>query len=204
MIASSASRHTQLKMVSTGLGIRDLAVIGDQRTAAVLTSEGAILCYCPGRFDHPSLLAGLLDPNGGAWLIDLPGSSPAGRKYVDESAVLKTRLAVGTDECTVTDWMPAGPKAPSGLICRIFSEMPRAANITLRQRPDYGRTSADIVSIGNSVCINGSAHYLYASHPMVVEDDTVGFTLAEGEIGWAVLPTRHWIRHRRAATSIDG
>lgn len=31
--------------------ICDLAVIGDRRTAAVVARNGAILWYCPGRFD---------------------------------------------------------------------------------------------------------------------------------------------------------
>lgn len=61
----------------TEVDIRDLAVIGDRRTAAVVARNGAILWYCPDRFDRPSLFAGLLDPAGGAWSVHLPMARPA-------------------------------------------------------------------------------------------------------------------------------
>ena len=41
--------------------IRDLALIGDQRTAAVINTTGEIVWYCPQRFDAPSIFASLLD-----------------------------------------------------------------------------------------------------------------------------------------------
>ncbi|TPW00494.1 MAG: Trehalase [Beijerinckiaceae bacterium] len=172
---------------STDIAIRDLAVIGDRRTAAVLTRDGTILWYCPGRFDRPSLLAGLLDPNGGAWRIDLPGATPAGRGYLEESGVLETWLRVGVSEWAVTDWMPAGADAPSGLICRLFSAAPCEARVSLKPCPDYARAAPGLVRLDDSVRIGGGGHHLYASHQMVVEGEAVVFTLPEGETGWAVL-----------------
>ena len=47
--------------------LRDLGIIGDRRTAAIVTRAGSVVWYCPGQFDAPSLLAGLVDPaRGGA------------------------------------------------------------------------------------------------------------------------------------------
>ncbi len=101
--------------------IRDLAVIGDQRTAALLTKDGEVLWYCPRRFDRPSLLAGLLDPErGGRWRVELPGASFAGRRYLADSGVLETRYAVLQDTWVLTDWMPRGKHVPSG-ICRFVA-----------------------------------------------------------------------------------
>jgi GH15 family glucan-1,4-alpha-glucosidase len=174
-------------VVSTDVAIRDLAVIGDQRTAAVLARDGTILWYCPGRFDHPTLFAGLLDPNGGAWRIDLPGITPVRRRYLSESGVLETVLRVGLDEWSVTDWMPMGRDSPTGLICRLFSAAPRDARISLEPRPDYARADPDLVQFDSSVRIDGSRHFLYASHQMFVEGDKAVFTLPTGETGWAVL-----------------
>ena len=171
----------------TRLDIRDLAIIGDQRTAAVLTRDATVVWYCPGRFDHPSLLAGLLDPNGGTWRIDLPGARPARRMYLEESGVLETRLRVGLGECAVTDWMTAGPDAPRGLVCRLFAEAPGEARVSLEPRPDYARTASDLVRLEHSVGIGNGGHRLYASHRLIVEGNAVVFTLPQGEAGWAVL-----------------
>jgi GH15 family glucan-1,4-alpha-glucosidase len=177
----------QPAVASTDVAIRDLAVIGDQRTAAVLARDGTILWYCPGRFDQPTLLAGLLDPKGGAWRIDLSGIIPARRRYLSESGVLETVLRVGLDEWSVTDWMPMGRDTPTGLICRLFSAPPRDTRISLEPRPDYARAAPDLVQFDNSVRIGGSGHFLYASHQMLVEGDKAVFTLPKGENGWAVL-----------------
>ena len=167
--------------------VRDLAIIGDQRTAAVVARDGTVLWYCPGRFDHPSIFAGLLDPNGGAWEIHLPGSSPLRRRYVEESGVLETCLGVGHREWAVTDWMPAGPTAPCGLVCRLFSAAPHGARVSLGARPDYGRVAPDLALHDGSVRIGGSGHHLYASHPLVINRDAVVFYVPEGETAWAVL-----------------
>jgi alpha,alpha-trehalase len=51
--------------------IRDLAMIGDRRTAALLTTTGTIVWYCPRRFDSPSLFASLLDSQAGFWAVQL-------------------------------------------------------------------------------------------------------------------------------------
>jgi hypothetical protein len=140
-------------MVSTDIG--DLALIGDRRTAAILARDGTVLWYCPGRFDHPSLLAGLLDPGGGAWRIELPGAAPAGRRYLGDSGVLETHLRACGRDLTVTDWMPAGPKTPRGLVCRLFSATPNEARIVLEPRPDYGRAALSLDHRGRSVRIGG-------------------------------------------------
>lgn len=56
--------------------IRELGLIGDRRTAALVTQWGDIVWYCPGRFDYPSVLATLLDLNkGGFWGIELPAAT---------------------------------------------------------------------------------------------------------------------------------
>ena len=174
----------------TGIGIRDLAVIGDRRTAAVIARDGNILWYCPGRFDHPSVLAGLLDPAGGSWSVDLPGAEPADRRYLGKSGVLETCLRAPGGELTITDWMTAGLDAPAGLLCRFFSAAPGKARVALAPRPDYAR--ATLGSNCPDTCPDGSVRTgggqnLYASHPLIIKGEDAFFTLPEGEPGWAVL-----------------
>lgn len=131
--------------------IRDLAMIGDQRTAAALSNDGAIVWYCPERFDRPSLFAALLDPAGGTWGIDTFGAIPVRRSYVENSAVLKTVLLIAEGEWSVTDWMPMGDEAPRGLICRMFSAAPRDLRIFLTPRPNYAKIPPNMVAGDNFV-----------------------------------------------------
>jgi GH15 family glucan-1,4-alpha-glucosidase len=173
-------------MSKTQTDIRDLAVIGDQKTVAIVATNGSIVWYCPGRFDRPSLFASLLDlEQGGAWTIDLPAARLAGRTYIEDSAVLETRFELADGGFKVTDWMPIEEKWPRA-ICRLFSPAPQAVAISVRPAPDYARSAADLRPVGNGICINGT-QWFYASHPLTMEGGAIRLTLPPREEGWAVL-----------------
>ncbi len=176
--------------------IRDLALVGDRRTAALLTCYGDILWYCPGRFDAPSLFAALLDAEvGGAWKLSLKGIELATRRYLEDSGVLETRISISGGEWTLTDFMPYGAGTPCG-ICRLFSAAPGDISMALQPAPDYARRSPRLELQGEAVAIDGF-QTLYASHPFYVEGDTVRWTLPKGDTGWAVLldePLEHLSR----------
>lgn len=173
-------------MADIRVQIRDLAVIGDRRTSAIVSTDGSIVWYCPGRFDQPSLFAALLDSKkGGAWSMDLSFAQQLGRDYLEDSAVLETRLKLNGGAFKVTDWMSIGEQCPQG-ICRLFSRAPESITVSLLPAPDYARASADLQTVGNSVSINGK-HWLYASHALTVESTAVRMELPVGEEGWAVL-----------------
>jgi GH15 family glucan-1,4-alpha-glucosidase len=166
--------------------IRDLALIGDRRTVALQNREGSIVWYCPGRFDSPSLLAGLLDAeHGGTWTMDLADAKPAGRNYLADSGVLRTRLSCPAGGWTVTDFMPYGPDLPRG-ICRLFHAAPAEVHLNLQPAPDYARRSPKLELRHDAVVID-DAHVLYASHPLHIEGSTVCWTLPQGDQGWALL-----------------
>jgi GH15 family glucan-1,4-alpha-glucosidase len=173
-------------MADLKLKIRDLAVIGDRRTAAMVTMNGSIVWYCPGRFDQPSLFAALLDlEKGGAWNLDLPFVKPLGRDYLEDSAVLETHLKLNGGDLKVTDWMPIGEQCPRG-ICRLFSCAPETIPISLLPAPEYASTAVDLQMVGDGISINGK-RWLYASHALTVESNAVRMKLPAGEEGWAVL-----------------
>ncbi len=173
------------------MDIRNLGVIGDRRTAALLSVDGTVVWYCPGRFDRPSLFASLLDEDhGGAWSVELPGAIGGGRRYLEDSGVLETCLRCDADKFIITDWMPMGEALPTG-ICRQFSAAPKRLVVRLSPAPNYGRASLvieRISGIGNerSVCI-ADQYWLYASHPLQVTASGVYFELPAGAEGWAVL-----------------
>ncbi|PSN80340.1 glycoside hydrolase family 15 protein [filamentous cyanobacterium CCP4] len=166
--------------------IRDLGLIGDRRTAALITTTGAIVWYCPGRFDYPALLAALLDPDhGGGWTVQMPNAASAGRRYLEDSGILETTLATPAGELVITDWMPMGEGTPQG-ICRQFSSAPTDIAITLAPAPDYARRSPQLRPQGQGIQID-ERHYLYASHPLTVSGAKIAFTLPQGETGWCIL-----------------
>lgn len=166
--------------------IAEFGVIGDRHTAALIDRCGQVLWYCPGRFDRPSLLAGLLDSErGGRWAPRLPEASFADRHYLEDSGILRTRLTTPAGDLTFTDWMPMGRDLPRG-ICRQISRAPGDMVLTLQPAPDYGRRPLRVRRQGAAVAID-EAHYLYASHPLDVQDGEVLFTLPAGQSGWACL-----------------
>src|SRR5436305_7838056 len=71
--------------------IGDYAVIGDCRTAALVSKYGSIEWLCWPRFDSPSVFAALLDrERGGFWRISPTGSFSTKRSYVKDTNVLQT------------------------------------------------------------------------------------------------------------------
>lgn len=166
--------------------IRDLAVIGDRRTAAIVTRDGAIVWYCPQRFDYPSLFAALLDVRkGGGWTIDLPAGCNGSRRYIEESGILETRIETTGGDFRITDWMPVGEGVPAG-ICRLFSAAPVPLSVIASPAPDYGRSAAALRRHAHAVGIN-DRHWLYCSHPLSIEAGEIRLDLPAGEAGWAVL-----------------
>ncbi len=166
--------------------IGDLALLGDRRTAALVTRAGNVVWYCPGRFDAPALLGALLDEEqGGLWALELSGAEFASRTYLEDSGVLETRLNASGGELRVTDFMPLGQGTPPAL-CRLFSGTPGELRLILTPRPDYARRSPELRAERSCVVVDGR-HFLYASHPLKIAGEEVSFTVPAGERGWAVL-----------------
>jgi GH15 family glucan-1,4-alpha-glucosidase len=162
-------------------------LIGDRRTAALVDKGGTVAWYCPGRFDRPALFARLLDEDqGGDWTIEQPGALFSGRRYVEGTSVLETSFTVAGKDWTVRDWMNIGEAAPRGL-CRRFSDAPAGARVMIRAAPDYARRSAAPRKEGAAVALDGGAHYIYASHLLVIEGSSVYFDIGAGEDAWALL-----------------
>jgi len=173
-------------VVEKSLSIRDIAIIGNRRTAALLNRDGDIVWYCPGRFDSPSTFAGILDPQkGGAWSLELPRGCGKERQYIGSSAVLETRIHIDAGEFMITDWMPLGEGFPPA-ICRLLSAPPRQIDFLLSPRPNYGRDTVEFQRDSNAICIGGR-HWLYASHPISIEHDKLRIAFPGGEAGWTML-----------------
>lgn len=131
--------------------IGDYAIIGDCRTAALISRHGSVDWLCWPRFDASSVFARILDSRiGGHWQIAPTAAYTTQRSYIEDTAVLQTRFAGANGLVVITDLMPA------------FSERDKLKQLTPRfellrlvrcedgevemfcdyfPRPDYGRFS---------------------------------------------------------------
>ncbi|NPD68968.1 glycoside hydrolase family 15 protein (plasmid) [Lichenicola cladoniae] len=176
------------RLVRSSPPIADLGLIGDRATAAVITTGGEICWYCPGRFDAPSLLGSLIDPDaGGEWSILLAGAEPAGRRYIGQSAVLETTLRHPAGMLVITDWMPLADCVAHGSICRSLGPAPAAFSLVLRPRPDGGRRIPLLRLDETGAAIIDHHFRLQASHPILIRDGVVRIDVPQGEQSWAVL-----------------
>ncbi len=71
--------------------IGDYALIGDCRGAGLVSRDGSLDWLCLPRYDSPALFAALLDAEaGGRFRIRPTGAFRAERRYLPDTAILKT------------------------------------------------------------------------------------------------------------------
>ncbi len=175
-------------LVRSSPPIAALGMIGDRTTAAVVTTGGEICWYCPGRFDAPSLLGSLLDPDvGGAWRIELSEAEPASRRYLEHSAVLETTLRHPVGLLEITDWMVLEEGKASGVLCRQLGPAPAALRLVLRPRPDGGRQIPALRLDARGAAWIDDRFRLQTSHPIEVGGGALQIDVAPGERAWAAL-----------------
>ena len=87
--------------------IEDYAMIGDCRTAALVSRGGSIDWFCCPRFDSDACLAALLgSPEHGRWLIAPRGQARVTRRYRPNTLVLETHFDTDDGAATLIDFMP--------------------------------------------------------------------------------------------------
>ncbi|RMI08818.1 glycoside hydrolase family 15 protein [Cellulomonas triticagri] len=92
---------------STPIG--EYAVLGDGRTAALVSRAGSVDWLCPPRFDSPACFAALLGgPEHGRWLLTVDDATAVTRRYLDDSFVLETTFETPTGTAVLLDAMPLG------------------------------------------------------------------------------------------------
>ncbi|HWC32556.1 MAG TPA: glycoside hydrolase family 15 protein, partial [Actinomycetota bacterium] len=86
--------------------IGSYALIGDTRSAALCSAEGAIDWLCIPRFDSEPVFSRLVaGERGGSFSVRPRNGRPAGRGYLPGSAVLETSWRADGSELSVTDGM---------------------------------------------------------------------------------------------------
>lgn len=129
--------------------IADYAVIGDSRSAALVSRDGSIDWLCWPRFDSPSLFAALLDARrGGRFRVRPAGAFRSERRYLPDTNVLETVFHTADGSVALRDLMPVASeeakRAALGPEHEILREIEGltgrvALEIEYAPRPDYAR-----------------------------------------------------------------
>ncbi|MFT3838872.1 MAG: glycoside hydrolase family 15 protein [Myxococcaceae bacterium] len=193
--------------------IGDYAVIGDGRSAALVSKAGAVDWLCWPRFDSPSVFAGILDrERGGFWRIAPRGVTQVKRHYLEDTNVLVTNFTVPGGRVRLTDLMPvcseeekrAGLTPEHQLLRIVDCEAPEAQlEIAFSPRCDYGRRPTRLRQLGRlGIRLEDRAqlYTLQADCPLHLRDDNaygvarmgagerLCFSLCFDSVGPAVVP----------------
>ena len=92
--------------------IQDYGVIGDCRSAALISKYGSIEFLCWPRFDSRSIFAAILDrQKGGFWSIAPEEPFSSSFEYIPETNVLQTSFHCGSGTALLTDLIPVRAEA---------------------------------------------------------------------------------------------
>jgi GH15 family glucan-1,4-alpha-glucosidase len=114
--------------------IEDYALIGDCRTAALVSRQGSIDWLCWPRFDSPACFAGILgSPRNGHWRIG-PADPPRRitRAYRPDTMVLETVFKTATGTVALIDFMAPGSAAVVRILEGRGGSVPMHLSLALR------------------------------------------------------------------------
>jgi len=130
-----------------GAAIADYALIGDCRTAALVSRGGSIEWLCLPYFSSPAIFGGLLDPHGGRFSVRIERPRSTSRRYVGETNVLETTFQARNGVARLTDCMPLPEGEDLGPMRELLRRVECVTGevrlrIDVSPRPDYGREMA--------------------------------------------------------------
>lgn len=181
--------------------ITDYVVIGDCRSAALVSRDGSIDWLCLPRFDQPSIFAAILDTRvGGRFSVRPVSFSRVRRRYIEDTNVLETTFDTDGGVLRVTDCMPIASRAAGRRELLPDHEALRSVRceaedvdieVMVDPRPDYGRQHPAIRhdrSIGYLWTWASSAFALQTDLPLEPDPNRSGprtrIRLRAGEQRW--------------------
>ncbi|HZU85729.1 MAG TPA: trehalase-like domain-containing protein, partial [Polyangiaceae bacterium] len=172
--------------------IEHYGVIGNMRTAALVTVGGSIDWLCLPRFDSPSVFGAMLDDRKGGHFRIAPSSRDGLRNkqlYWPDTNVLVTRFLHPDGMAEVEDYMPVGSSSAgrADQVVRRVRVVRGRMPLRMECRPafDYARARhvTELDAHGARFHAPGLSLGLAASVPLVRDGHgvTADLTLGEGE-----------------------
>jgi hypothetical protein len=222
-------RHHGAGLQTTALGderfhpIGDYGMIGDSRTAALVSPDASIDFLCVPRFDSPTVFASMLDPfRGGRWRISPTERLDVQRTYIGETNVLVTRFVRDGDPVlSVTDFLVYSrvnafdPRHTGHLLLRRVDAIEDiTVDVEFQPRFDYARTPTKLVETDTGLQATcGDEHLLLDTFDtaLVIEPHEDGngdvargrIDLTAGERRWFQMRTRGSERGPHSHLSCD-
>ena len=172
--------------------IADYGLIGDCRTAALVSRDGSIDWCCLPRFDSGAAFARLLDRERGGYCSVAPRGDrwTSSRRYVDDTLVLETTFEARGGNATLYDFFSAtgdGDRGPQ--LVRVLEATRGSVDMDVRIAPrfDYGEVRPWIRRHGHRLfsAIGGNDGLVVWCDEELEENPehelTVRFTLAAGD-----------------------
>jgi len=211
MIGTSSAMDEPAKMFSNSRQSRAIAypaierhgIIGDRRTAALVSADGTLDWLCLPDYDGDIVFGALLDwVKGGYWRLGPAMMTEGEQSYDGETTVLQTEWKLETGNLVLQDVMlwPEDQRAPEQEACRVIVRCLKcvrgSARCDFHLQPGFNleeqpKVTFDRHSTGISVQTNECALRLWCSGSL--QDDAPAlrgeFELSEGQEIWAVLET---------------
>jgi GH15 family glucan-1,4-alpha-glucosidase len=151
MITDRESPEAKSEQRGSYRPIADYGLIGDCRSAALVSSDGSIDWLCLPRFDSPSIFSALLDERrGGRFRIRPSAPFKVQRRYVSETNVLETTFVTESGTAILRDLMPVSSEeeknhrlVPDHEILREIEGLAGEVELEILYEPrlDYGYTA---------------------------------------------------------------
>ncbi|MEV5710488.1 glycoside hydrolase family 15 protein [Actinoallomurus sp. NPDC052274] len=209
--------------------ISDYALLGDCRSAALVTSDGSVDWLCFPRFDSPAIFARLLDDDAGHWSIRPTGPAEIARRYVEGTLVLETTFRTPDGTIVLVDALALGRRerghgigaSSPGVLLREATcvEGTVTLAVTYAPRPEFGLVRPLMEPVRGGLIARGGAHVLSLSIPAELRTDgavaRATVTLTAGRrLGLALHTGATWetepqcwnqrLIHRRIKDTIEG
>jgi GH15 family glucan-1,4-alpha-glucosidase len=173
----------------TRLKIEDYGLIGNCRTCALVSRDGAIDWLCLPRFDSGACFAALIGTrDNGRWRLGAAeADARVTRSYRDGSVIIDTIIETGTGRARVTDFMPIGE--PNNTIIRIAEGITGSVDLhlDLTLRFDYGSAIPWVIGLedqsGLQAVCGPDRVTIFSTIPLISEhmETTASFSVSPGQ-----------------------